>query len=213
MSEMIPFTDNYRDHSTDTGYQFEFVCERCGNGYTSSFQRSVMGFGSRLARGLGSVTGGVLGQIGYAGEEMRDTVRGPERDKALRKAVEEMRPNFVQCGRCGDWVCKEVCWNREAGLCANCAPKVEHEIGAIQSEARIQQMREKAQTIDYTKDINLRDAAVPTCPHCGVETQGGKFCPECGKPLSLRTAECSRCGTPLKEGARFCAECGQRVQG
>jgi hypothetical protein len=36
----IFFTDNYADRSTNDGYQFEFYCRRCGNGYSSSFQHS-----------------------------------------------------------------------------------------------------------------------------------------------------------------------------
>jgi len=32
---MIFFTDNYQDRSTNDGYQFEFFCRRCGNGYSS----------------------------------------------------------------------------------------------------------------------------------------------------------------------------------
>jgi hypothetical protein len=44
---MIFFTDNYQDRSTNDGYQFEFYCRRCGNGYTSSFQHSATGFGGR----------------------------------------------------------------------------------------------------------------------------------------------------------------------
>ncbi len=32
MPEMIFFTDNYTDHSTREGYQFEFFCRHCGNG-------------------------------------------------------------------------------------------------------------------------------------------------------------------------------------
>jgi len=43
---MIFFTDNYQDRSTNDGYQFEFFCRRCGNGYSSSFQHSVTGFGA-----------------------------------------------------------------------------------------------------------------------------------------------------------------------
>lgn len=42
-STMIPFTDDYQDRSSEYGYQFEFDCERCGNGYSSSFQKSVAG--------------------------------------------------------------------------------------------------------------------------------------------------------------------------
>ena len=45
MAGMVFFTDNYQDRSTDDGYQFEFYCQRCGNGYSSSFQHSVAGFG------------------------------------------------------------------------------------------------------------------------------------------------------------------------
>ena len=47
MAKMVPFTDNYQDHSTREGYQFEFFCERCGNGYSSTFKHSVTGFGGR----------------------------------------------------------------------------------------------------------------------------------------------------------------------
>jgi hypothetical protein len=50
MSGMVFFTDNYADRSSDDGYQFEFYCRRCGNGYSSPFQHSVTGFGGRLLR-------------------------------------------------------------------------------------------------------------------------------------------------------------------
>ena len=36
----IEFTGNYEDLSTDKGYQFKFFCEKCGNGYMSSFRPS-----------------------------------------------------------------------------------------------------------------------------------------------------------------------------
>ena len=50
MAGMVFFTDNYADRSSDDGYQFEFFCRRCGNGYSSPFQHSVTGFGGRLLR-------------------------------------------------------------------------------------------------------------------------------------------------------------------
>ena len=53
---LIQFTRNYTDHSNDQGYQFEFFCRRCGNGYSSSFQHSVTGFGGRLLRLGGAQT-------------------------------------------------------------------------------------------------------------------------------------------------------------
>ena len=39
----IEFTNNYRDFSTEQGFQFEFNCERCGTGYRTSFQPYVIG--------------------------------------------------------------------------------------------------------------------------------------------------------------------------
>jgi hypothetical protein len=43
MAALIPFTSNYTDVSTYEGYQFEFCCQRCGNGYRSMFRHSVTG--------------------------------------------------------------------------------------------------------------------------------------------------------------------------
>src|SRR5439155_8955639 len=99
MGTMIGFTDNYQDRSTREGYQFEFFCERCGNGYTSSFKRSVTGFGGKLLRMGGDLLGGEIGrrasELGYDAVWMRDGNRGPAWDKALQNAVEEMRPHFT----------------------------------------------------------------------------------------------------------------------
>jgi hypothetical protein len=39
----IRFTGNYEDLSTDRGYQFKFFCEKCHNGYMSTFENSAMG--------------------------------------------------------------------------------------------------------------------------------------------------------------------------
>src|SRR5580698_5488990 len=44
------------------------------------------------------------------------------------------------------------------------------------------------------------------CTKCGTEsTTGGKFCPECGSPLSNR---CPKCATDNKPTSKFCEECG-----
>lgn len=209
MSGMIPFTDNYNDKSTEFGYQFEFICERCGNGYASSFQKSAAGIGGGLLRAAGGFFANTLGRGASSAQQMAEMARGPGRDAALKKAVEEMRPYFHQCHRCGDWVCRDVCWNEQAGLCARCSPKLEQEIGALQAEQRLQQIRSELQKIDLTKDLNLREDVVARCPECQAETQGGKFCPECGASLRPETV-CDRCGTEAKAGARFCPECGQK---
>jgi hypothetical protein len=105
MAGMVFFTDNYQDHSTREGYQFEFCCGRCGNGYQSSFQRSLMGFGGQMLRMGGDLLGGAIGgkaqEIGWDSQYMSDGVASPARDKALAKAVDEMKPYFKQCNRCG----------------------------------------------------------------------------------------------------------------
>jgi hypothetical protein len=209
MPVMIPFTDNYRDKSSEFGYQFEFVCERCGNGYASSFQKSAAGIGGGILRAAGGFFSNTLGRGASSAQEMAEMARGPGRDAALKKAVAEMRPYFHQCHRCTDWICRDVCWNEEAGLCTRCSPKLEQEIGALQAEARIAQVREEIQNVDLTQDINLREQVVARCPECQAETQGGKFCPACGASLQPEIV-CERCGTEAKGGSKFCPECGQK---
>ena len=39
----IPFTSNYTDLSSERGYQFKFFCQKCGNGYTSTFEANKLG--------------------------------------------------------------------------------------------------------------------------------------------------------------------------
>ena len=68
---------------------------------------------------------------------MRDTVRGSTRDKALAKAVEQMKPYFKQCHNCGQWVCDQVCWNTERGLCVTCAPKLDQAMAQMQAQAQV----------------------------------------------------------------------------
>jgi Double zinc ribbon len=149
-------------------------------------------------------------QLGWDAEWMRDGVRGSTRDKALAHAVEEMKPFFHQCHRCGQWVCEQVCWNGPRGLCVTCAPKLDQEIAGMQAAAQVNQLNQKIQSQDWTKDINYRDQGTGLCPNCGQESGGGKFCPGCGHGLAAAPAAqkfCGNCGTPLT-GARFCGECG-----
>ena len=102
MAGMIFFTDNYQDRSTNDGYQFEFFCRRCGNGYSSSFQHSVTGFGGRLLRLGGDLVGGAVGekaqQLGWDAEWMRDGgkfCQGCGHGLAAAPAAQKF------CGNCG----------------------------------------------------------------------------------------------------------------
>lgn len=207
---LIQFTKNHSDHSTDKGYQFEFFCDRCGNGFMSGFKPSVAGYAGSALRAAGDLLGGVFGRAGSSAYEIERAIQGPGHDKAFQEAVEEAKPNFRQCPKCAKWACLAMCWNAKRGLCYDCAPNIETEIAAAQSQVAVEQMHEKIRQQDLTKDLDLTSEAVALCPNCGARTQGAKFCPECGKPLRPKN-ECSRCGTKFEAGTKFCPECGQKV--
>jgi class 3 adenylate cyclase/predicted ATPase len=43
------------------------------------------------------------------------------------------------------------------------------------------------------------------CPRCGSNVDGGKFCGDCGSPLTWR---CDSCGSENPPGKKFCGNCG-----
>ena len=213
------FVANVEDLSTDRGYQFKFHCDKCGNGRLSAYQPSVTGTVGGLFRAAGSLFGGGLGRVGDASYQVQRTVGGKAHDEALAKAVAECKPWFHQCTRCGKWVCPDVCWNADAGLCEGCAPDFREELAAnraaAMAEAAREQVHEKAKKQDYVADVDVtRGARAPAatlaCPACGAKTAGGKFCGECGAPLSKKTA-CGGCGAELEGTPKFCPECGAKT--
>ncbi len=220
MASLVPFTDNVDDLSTDKGFQFKFHCERCGNGYMSSFQNNMLGMAGGALQVASGLFGGLFGQAANSAYDVQRMVGGPAHDAAMRKAVEEVSPEFNQCPRCGQWVCRTICWNGERHQCVQCAPKMDQEIAAIESEGTIQQLRQKAYSggTDLTGGVQLNSAAagqksvaVPAliC-ECGAKiAPGAKFCPECGKKVEYKQ-HCPNCGVESAPGAKFCAECGHR---
>ncbi len=63
---LIAFTKNHDDLSTDMGYQFKFHCDKCGNGYMSSFIPSKLGTAGALLRGASQLLGGFFSSAGRA---------------------------------------------------------------------------------------------------------------------------------------------------
>jgi ribosomal protein L32 len=206
----IEFTDNYEDLSTDTGFQFKFHCKSRGNGYMSSWQANKAGIAGDVVRAAGSIFGGIFGRASSGAYEIQKAVGGPEHDHALESAVEEIRPLFLQCKRCGTWVCKDICWNVERALCKSCAPILERELAAKQAAITVEQAEEKLRQQDLTAGVNLTAEATVLCPACGKETSPGKFCSECGAALKPKT-ECPKCGAKVGPGAKFCPECGGKL--
>ena len=209
----IEFTDNYEDLSTDQGFQFKFRCERCGDGFMSSFQTNTIGVAGSLLRGAGNLLGGVFGQAASGAYEIQRAVGGPQHDAAVRAAVEEVKPLFRKCRRCGNWMCERTCWNGRASMCKQCAPSAEEE----ESSMRAEHVRTQV-TNDLFLEENQRMSAKGTevagkCPDCGTATLGKKFCPGCGKKLAAATAFCGDCGAKLTPGSKFCGECGAKQGG
>ena len=204
----IPFTNNYTDLSSQRGFQFKFFCQKCGNGYMSTFRANKLGFAASAAEAAGSLLGGLFGRAAQTAHSLQSMAAGPQHDSALEEAVREISPLFKQCTRCGQWVCEPVCWNKKAGLCEGCAPDLDEEIAAAQAIAAKEQASEKARQVDYLGQRNLAQVAPVLCPKCGAKTQGGKFCPDCGTPISAKK-KCANCGAEADGSPKFCPECGK----
>ena len=78
---MIEFTSNHTDHSNDQGFQFEFHCDKCNNGYMSTFVASKVGMATGMLRAASSLFGssalsrarvqGASGCAGFPGHPSR----------------------------------------------------------------------------------------------------------------------------------------------
>ena len=134
MAEKIEFVTNYSDQSTDNGFQFEFRCNRYGNGYKTPFKPWSLGSVSQVADGAGSMLGGLFSRAADVTQRAKSAAWEKARDKALVAAVTEMKPDFAQCPRCSSWVCRQQCWNDKRGLCKRCAPDLGVEMSAAQSD-------------------------------------------------------------------------------
>ena len=204
---LISFTRNYTDRSNDTGFQFEFFCDKCGNGHMSRFQASSIGILAKLMRAAGWIFGSYW-SWGYAGDSVKDVFRGKGRDTAYEKAIGEAKQHFRCCTRCGHWVCPDRCWNAQAGVCTACAPDLRGEAVVIQAQVAREQLRDKARHADQTAGIDMaKEQAFPACPHCGAAVNGGKFCQHCGQTIAAKPI-CPKCQHEVQPGSRFCGDCG-----
>jgi ribosomal protein L32 len=203
----IQFVQNYEDLSTDRGYQFKFHCDRCGNGYMSTYEGSTLGMASGFLSAASSLFGGFFGQAANSTYQIQQAIGGKAHDSALQAAVEEIKQKFQQCKRCGKWVCPDVCWNKARGQCIDCSPDLAQETASAQAQASKQQVIEKASKADLTADVRMDVEAQGSCSACGAAVGSAKFCPDCGKPTNPQVA-CVKCGTKMKASAKFCPDCG-----
>lgn len=218
------FTRNYSDLCTDAGYQFEFHCDCCGNGFKSSFIRSstygknkkTETFG-RAASTLGSLFGGKLGDLGWAAERGSDLLRGKtesygpewrkEQESAFDAAQAEVAPHFKKCPACNRWVCAD-CWNDDEGLCTECAPRESAYVAQARNRAMRNNIDEAAENAKVWH--GKLETRTTVCPSCGKPAGDGKFCHHCGASLEKRT--CPQCGAEVPQGLKFCGQCGTKLE-
>ncbi|HNT23213.1 MAG TPA: zinc ribbon domain-containing protein [Anaerolineales bacterium] len=216
MAERIEFTRNYNDLSTNQGFQFEFICDRCGTGYRTRFQANTLGTVSTALGAASNLFGGILGQAANLSEQVRSAAWERAHDSAFTEAMEELRPDFLQCPRCSSWVCKKSCWNERKGLCKGCAPDVAVEMAAAQAAKTTEAVWTSAVASDedqaqVSSQKAWKEGVRASCPNCNAAIdQGAKFCPECGTKMQV-AAFCKECGAKLQPGVKFCPECGHKV--
>jgi len=221
MSNLIGFTSNYADNSTEAGFQFTFFCENCSEGYKTRFIESKTYGKRKFFKGLGDLIGTVADLAGKGGlggtlERGADAISEKfngmspewhkEHEAAFELAQNEAMGHFKRCPKCSKWYC-ETCWNEQEGLCVVDAPRVNVEVAA----ARSKKMAEDIQTAAAGTQVfsGKIESKQTICARCGKPAGDGKFCGNCG--ASMEMPKCPACGKPSQQGARFCGECGAKL--
>ena len=217
------FTRNYNDLSSEAGFQFEFFCDCCGNGVKSTFVPSTT-YGKhektqkvgRLASSIGGFLGGAANEFGWAVDRAGENIRGnwgadtpeyrKEYEAAFDSAQEEVMGLFHKCPSCNKWVCDD-CWNEEEGLCTDCAPREAGYVAKARNEAMRRNIDSEAETAQVWQGKLEKKTTI--CPACGKPAGDGRFCNNCGAPLS--TIRCPNCGAQVALGVKFCSECGSPI--
>jgi membrane protease subunit (stomatin/prohibitin family) len=215
MSDRIEFTRNYSNLSTDQGFQFEFFCDRCSNGFRTRFKSSVKGKVTGAMNTASSLFGGVFYKAADLTERVRSAGWQKEQDEAFIEAVKELQHEFVQCARCNSWVCRQKCWNTQKGLCKNCAPDLGVEMAAAQASRTTEEIwahsKMAEEDREMLKEKSWREGVRASCPECEAPlAKNAKFCPECGGKIKA-VVFCGECGAELKTGTKFCSDCGTKL--
>ncbi len=214
MSDKIEFSRNYTDLSTEQGFQFEFHCNRCGNGIRTQFEQSMTSAVSGVLDVAGDLLGGIFGKAADLGGKVKSAAYERGHDSAFTKAAKETRDEFSQCPRCSTWVCKKNCWNGKRNLCKECAPILSTEMSAAQATKSKEEAWAHACMADEDRKLERKswsDVAQSACPDCKAELKpGAKFCAECGAKI-VKEAACPSCGKKLPARAKFCPAGGTKA--
>ena len=191
---------NYKDISPNTGdvgagFQFEFVCESCGDTWKSPFKPYRTGQAAGLFRRFGyifnefakiSAVSDIVFKIGRAGGTTIETTGTKPKAQALEEAIATARQRYEQCSNCHTWVCAN-CYDESRRICIKCETKTGGSAyGGGESPA----------------------ASALACPNCQTPSQGGRFCHECGFDMASTHKSCPSCSATMAREARFCTDCG-----
>jgi len=218
------FTNNYKDNSTDAGFEFTFFCDVCNDGYKSSFIESdtyKKKKGSRLlgqgASMIGNLAGGRARDVGNTASQgssaMSERFEGKspewhkEHETAFDKAQNESRQHFHRCPNCNKYVC-DHCWNEDTTLCTKCSPRQEVYVAQASAKAMTRNI-DKAGESAVVWEGKIENK-VTICPSCGKPAGSGKFCNNCG--TSMEPKVCPKCGAKNAVNIRFCNNCGENLQ-
>ena len=190
---------NYRDISppagdVGAGFQWEFVCESCGETWKSPFRPYRAGQAAGLFRRFGWVlnefyrVGALTDLVFKVGRATGGTAElGGSKPKmeALQEALGLAKDRYHVCSNCRTSVC-ENCWVDSSDVCIKC----EKATGSLQQGS------------------SASASSAMACPNCQTASQGGRFCHECGFDMASTHKSCPGCGTTMARAARFCTDCG-----
>ena len=212
MAGEIEFTTNYSDLSTDNGFQFEFRCNRCGNGYRTEFDTFELSTATNVLDGASGLLGGFFGQAADVAQRAKSAAWEKASDKAFKKASEEIRPKFVQCPRCSAWMCREQCWNEKKGLCKQCAPDLGVEMAAAQADKSVEEVWAHAKMAEEDKHLteaDWREGIAASCPRAARRRRPTRSSAPSAAPTSRRRStarsaapSCSRAPSSAPSAAR-----------
>lgn len=186
MKDTSDFVKKFDDLSKDTGFQFVFHCDSCNKGYRSAFDQFNYGTVSDIADKVGEFLGGVAEGLADIGQGIEDKAYDSEHAKALERAVKKVKPDFMKCPECNQWVCKADCWNSDAKKCSSCSGE--------------------------TAQARQTSSGALLCSACGHRSDSGDtFCSECGSELVDKPSFCSQCGNPVESDDKFCPGCGNPI--
>ena len=191
---------NYRDISPQAsdlgaGFQFEFFCESCGDTWKTPFKPYRSGQVAGLFRRFSYVLGefyrvgaitDIVAKIGRASGTSVEASGSKAKTAALEEALALATQRYDRCVNCHTMVCGN-CYDSSTRRCNKCDANVDQ---AAQYEA------------------TSTASATVVCPNCQTQSQGGRFCHECGFDMASTHKSCPGCGATMSRQARFCTDCG-----